>query len=154
VRHIVRLLLLLMATGAAAAQDPQQQPPDIQQPEQQQIEEFLRTRAENGESHASGARPELGPVVLDVAKNPDGTVSLVTVYGGGWGHNLGMSQYGAHGRGRQGRTFIEILKAYYTGVDVGSHPIDIGSQPGSGPPTLRQEFVALTQAGSKGPRTS
>ena len=103
-RHIVRLRLLLMATGAAAAQDPQQQPPDIQQPEQQQIEEFLRTRAENGESHASGARPELGPVVLDVAKNPDGTVSLVTVYGGGWGHNLGMSAARTVEAGKAGRS--------------------------------------------------
>ena len=58
------------------------------------------------------------PSSLDVATNPDGTVSLVTVYGGGWGHNLGMSQYGAHGRGKHGQTFIEILKAYYTGVDI------------------------------------
>ena len=82
------------------------------------------------------------PSSLDVAKNPDGTVSLVTVYGGGWGHNLGMSQYGAHGRGKFGQRFIDILKAYYTGVDIGSHPIDIGREPGSGPPTLRQTFNA------------
>jgi stage II sporulation protein D len=82
------------------------------------------------------------PSSLDVAKNPDGTVSLVTVYGGGWGHNLGMSQYGAHGRGKFGQRFIDILKAYYTGVDIGSHPIDIGREPGSGAPTLRQQFNA------------
>jgi hypothetical protein len=43
------------------------------------------------------------PSELDVAKNPDGIVSLVTVYGGGWRHNLGMSQYGAHGRGKFGQ---------------------------------------------------
>ena len=88
------------------------------------------------------------PSSLDVAKNPDGTVSLVTVYGGGWGHNLGMSQYGAHGRGKLGQTFIEILKGYYTGVEIGSYPIDIGRNPGSGPPTLRQEFYAPTAAGT------
>ena len=88
------------------------------------------------------------PSSLDVAKNPDGTVSLVTVYGGGWGHNLGMSQYGAHGRGKLGQSFIEILKAYYTGVEIGSHPIDIGRVPGSGPPTLRQQFYAPSQAGT------
>jgi peptidoglycan hydrolase-like amidase len=88
------------------------------------------------------------PSSLDVAKNPDDTVSLVTVYGGGWGHNLGMSQYGAHGRGKSGQTFIEILKAYYTGVDIGSYPIDIGREPGSGPATLRQHFVAPAQAGT------
>ena len=77
-----------------------------------------------------------------MAKNPDGTVSLVTVSGGGWGHNLGMSQYGAHGRGKFGQSFIEILQSYYTGVDIGSYPIDIGREPGSGPATLRQEFCA------------
>jgi stage II sporulation protein D len=88
------------------------------------------------------------PSAIDVAKNPDGTVSLVTVYGGGWGHNLGMSQYGAHGRGKLGQRFIEILKAYYTGVEIGSHPIDIGRAPGSGPPTLRQQFYAPSAAGT------
>lgn len=88
------------------------------------------------------------PSSLDVAKNPDGTVSLVTVYGGGWGHNLGMSQYGAHGRGKSGQTFIEVLKAYYTGVEIGSYPIDIGREPGSGPPVLQQQFFAPSQAGT------
>ncbi len=82
------------------------------------------------------------PSSIGVDKNLDGTVSQVTVYGGGWGHNMGMSQYGAHGRGKLGQKFIDILKAYYTGVDVGSYPIDIGREPGSGPPTLRQVFVA------------
>ena len=76
-RHVFSLLLLLMTAGAAAAQDPQQQPPDIPAPEQQQIEEeFVRTRSGNGESHASGARPELGPVVLG---NPTTTVVALRV---------------------------------------------------------------------------
>jgi stage II sporulation protein D len=88
------------------------------------------------------------PSLLDVAKNPDGTVSLVTVSGGGWGHNLGMSQYGAHGRGKSGQGFIEILQSYYTGVDIGSYPIDIGREPGSGPPTLRQHFAAPGPSGT------
>ena len=82
------------------------------------------------------------PSSIDVAKNPDGTVTNVTVYGGGWGHNLGMSQYGAHGRGKLGQNFMEILQAYYTGTDIGSYPIDIGRDPGTGPPTQRQAFVA------------
>ena len=47
----------------------------------------------------------------------DGALSF-DLYGGGWGHNVGMSQYGAHGRGRSGQTFREILAAYYTGAEV------------------------------------
>jgi peptidoglycan hydrolase-like amidase len=88
------------------------------------------------------------PSVLEVVKNGDGTVNNVTVWGGGWGHNVGMSQYGAQGRARAGQTFLQILKAYYTGVDVGSYPIDIGREPGSGPPTLRQQFHAPNGIGT------
>lgn len=88
------------------------------------------------------------PSVLEVTKNADGTVNQVTVWGGGWGHNVGMSQYGAQGRARSGQTFLQILKAYYTGVDVGSYPIDIGRQPGTGTPTLRQELYAQNARGT------
>lgn len=88
------------------------------------------------------------PSSIEVVRNADGTLREVVSYGGGWGHNLGMSQYGAHGRGLSGQDFIEILKAYYTGVDVGSIPIDIGREPGSGPPTLRQTFIAPNAQGT------
>jgi peptidoglycan hydrolase-like amidase len=88
------------------------------------------------------------PSVLNVTKNADGTVNQVTVWGGGWGHNVGMSQYGAQGRARAGQTFLQILKAYYTGVDVGSYPIDIGREPGTGAPTLRQSFYAPNALGT------
>jgi SpoIID/LytB domain protein len=88
------------------------------------------------------------PSSFDVILNGDGTVNGLTVFGGGWGHNLGMSQYGAHGRGRAGQDFLQILKAYYTGADVGSYPIDIGRTAGAGAPTLRQQFVAPNALGT------
>lgn len=88
------------------------------------------------------------PSILQTNTNPDGSFAGVTVYGGGWGHNVGMSQYGAHGRARAGQSFLQILKAYYTGVDIGSYPIDIGRDPGSGTPTLRQQFDAPTGHGT------
>ena len=88
------------------------------------------------------------PSVVEPFTNPDGTFGGVNAYGGGWGHNVGLSQFGAHGRGLAGQSFIQILKGYYTGVDIGSYPIDIGREPGSGPPTLRQEFFAPTGRGT------
>lgn len=88
------------------------------------------------------------PSVIEPYSNADGTFGGVIAYGGGWGHNVGLSQFGAHGRGLAGQSFIQILKGYYTGVDVGSYPIDIGREPGGGPPTLRQEFVAPTGRGT------
>lgn len=39
--------------------------------------------------------------------------------GGGFGHAIGMSQYGALGRARAGHSYDQILKSYYTGVGVG-----------------------------------
>jgi stage II sporulation protein D len=94
------------------------------------------------------------PSLLELERNADGTVSQVIAYGGGWGHNVGMSQFGAHGRGRAGQGFRGILNAYYTGVDVGSYPIDVGREPGSGPPTLRQAFVAPEARGTLEVRAS
>ena len=36
------------------------------------------------------------------------------VSGKGWGHNVGMSQYGAKGMAERGYTFDQILSYYYT----------------------------------------
>jgi len=44
--------------------------------------------------------------------------SGITVNGRGHGHLVGMSQRGAEGMARAGYTFMEILKHYYTGVEV------------------------------------
>jgi stage II sporulation protein D len=38
--------------------------------------------------------------------------------GKGWGHGLGMSQYGAKGMAEAGFNFIQILEYYYTGAKV------------------------------------
>ena len=37
----------------------------------------------------------------------------------GYGHGVGMSQYGAQTLARQGRNYREILNWYYTGVEIG-----------------------------------
>lgn len=39
-----------------------------------------------------------------------------TVTGGGWGHRIGMSQYGAHGAGLAGLNHKQILSFYYPGT--------------------------------------
>ncbi|HOI46271.1 MAG TPA: SpoIID/LytB domain-containing protein [Bacilli bacterium] len=45
-------------------------------------------------------------------------------YGGGNGHGVGMSQYGAHGLGSKGYTYIQILETYYSNTDL----VDISYQ--------------------------
>jgi SpoIID/LytB domain protein len=42
----------------------------------------------------------------------------VVFRGGGWGHGLGMSQYGAQGAARLGCSYEEILRRYYAGTEV------------------------------------
>lgn len=88
------------------------------------------------------------PAIIATTYNADGTLNSITSTGGGWGHNVGMSQYGSHGRGLAGQNFLQILKAYYKGVDVGSYPITIGRDPGTGPPTLFQTFYAPSAQGT------
>lgn len=38
----------------------------------------------------------------------------------GWGHGVGMSQYGAEGMAKEGKTYEEIVRYYYQGVDITS----------------------------------
>ena len=51
------------------------------------------------------------PARAQVATND----TTITVTGGGWGHGVGMSQYGAYGRASAGDTHEEILSFYYPG---------------------------------------
>jgi len=43
----------------------------------------------------------------------------ITFAGRGWGHNIGLSQFGAKAMADQGHTCLEILQFYYTGITVG-----------------------------------
>jgi stage II sporulation protein D len=38
--------------------------------------------------------------------------------GRGWGHGVGMCQYGAYGLAKMGQKYDAIVKHYYTGVDL------------------------------------
>ncbi|MCW2920215.1 MAG: putative sporulation protein SpoIID, partial [Thermoleophilia bacterium] len=70
------------------------------------------------------------------------------IEGRGWGHGIGMSQYGAAGYAAQGWTSDQIIRHYFTGTVVAPRPAD-------GPTDLRvllQSYLApatveLTSAG-------
>ena len=36
----------------------------------------------------------------------------------GYGHGVGMSQYGANALAKEGKSYLDILTHYYTGVTV------------------------------------
>ncbi|HEV8447399.1 MAG TPA: SpoIID/LytB domain-containing protein [Gemmatimonadaceae bacterium] len=56
------------------------------------------------------------------APAPDGSLARLTLHGMGYGHGVGMCQWGAIGRARAGQDFREILQAYYPGTTIGPAP--------------------------------
>jgi len=62
----------------------------------------------------------------------------VMIEGRGWGHGVGMSQFGALGKARRGLDARRILAAYYAGLT----PVE--SAPGQLPETLRVEIAAAS----------
>jgi stage II sporulation protein D len=45
--------------------------------------------------------------------------------GGGWGHGVGMSQWGAFGQAKAGRDYRSILAHYYRGTEIGAAPATV-----------------------------
>lgn len=50
------------------------------------------------------------------------TESALIVTGRGWGHGVGMVQWGAYGKARQGQSASDILAYYYGGLRPEDHP--------------------------------
>jgi stage II sporulation protein D len=51
------------------------------------------------------------------------TATTFVVSGRGWGHGVGMSQYGAMGYANDGWTYDQILAHYYVGAELGPAPV-------------------------------
>jgi len=56
--------------------------------------------------------------VIDREYDDNGRVTEFVFTGRGWGHGVGMCQVGAYGLAKQGWTYEQILKAYYTGIEL------------------------------------
>ena len=52
---------------------------------------------------------------------PAGAGTLFVIDGRGWGHGVGMSQYGAQGYALDGWRYPRILAHYYRGTEL-AHP--------------------------------
>lgn len=79
------------------------------------------------------------------------TGKTVRVIGRGWGHGVGMSQWGAHGLAARGASFTDILGHYYTGVTVGRFPdpgpIEVGVGWGRSEAQVQGEFKIVDGRG-------
>jgi stage II sporulation protein D len=56
--------------------------------------------------------------VIDRVYNENDRVTGFIFIGRGWGHGVGMCQFGAYGLAKQGLTVEQILKTYYTGIEL------------------------------------
>lgn len=65
---------------------------------------------------ALGLREQL--FVIEKKYDNAGRVTGFAFLGRGWGHGVGMCQVGAYGLAKQGFTYDQILKAYYTGIEL------------------------------------
>jgi stage II sporulation protein D len=65
---------------------------------------------------ALGLREQL--FVIEKKYDDAGRVTGFAFLGRGWGHGVGMCQVGAYGLAKQGFTYEQILKAYYTGIEL------------------------------------
>jgi stage II sporulation protein D len=53
---------------------------------------------------------------------PTGTATFL-ITGHGWGHGVGMSQYGAYGLAQKGWPYSRIVLHYYQGTELGAAPV-------------------------------
>jgi stage II sporulation protein D len=85
-----------------------------------------------------------------LAAGPASAASRFTIRGAGFGHGVGMSQYGAYGFAKQGYGYADILAHYYTGTALGS------AEPGQSVRVLLRSgstsatFSGASQAGARG----
>lgn len=56
--------------------------------------------------------------VMNKRYDSSGRAISYSFTGRGWGHGVGMCQYGAYGLGKMGVKYDAILKHYYTGIDL------------------------------------
>jgi stage II sporulation protein D len=66
---------------------------------------------------SSARKPRQAPA----GPTPGEAVFVIT--GRGWGHGVGMSQWGANGFARRGSTYDRILTHYYRGTSIGEAPV-------------------------------
>ena len=65
-------------------------------------------------------------VVFEKELNKLGNITKITAFGGGFGHGVGMSQFGAgYMATKLHQPYYNILRHYYTGINLGTMPVTV-----------------------------
>ena len=66
-------------------------------------------------------------VVFEPEYDSNNNLVKIKAYGGGYGHGVGMSQYGAGGMAKAGHTFDEIFRHYYSDTTIDLLPLALSN---------------------------
>lgn len=69
------------------------------------------------DSHGNSSKEEMLPSAFFTVEKGSKNGEFI-LYGGGYGHGIGMSQYGADGMAKSGNTYKEILEFYFRGIVI------------------------------------
>ena len=80
-------------------------------------------------------------VVFDNIQDENGNLISIHAYGGGFGHGVGMSQYGAGFMGAEMHIpYNKILQHYYTGITLSTKPVIVSTD--TGQQSVTQHFYS------------
>lgn len=77
-----------------------------------------KVQTANGEVTLTDSKVSIQTANGVISNEGEGSITSVTVTGKGWGHRIGMSQYGAKGFAENGWSAEQILTHYYQGTTV------------------------------------
>ena len=75
-------------------------------------------RRHDGSTAEGGTLLPSACMVVEPVFGEDESLTGFRFRGGGYGHGVGMSQNGANGMAKRGKTWEEILCFFYTGVEL------------------------------------
>lgn len=87
--------------------------------QQQQYNLELQLAAEQAAANAAAQKGAGKVYNVQCPTAPSGQISFC---GHGWGHGVGLAQYGALGMSQNGFGWQDILKHFYTGISIQAHP--------------------------------
>ena len=76
----------------------------------------LYAQSSDGVAGIAGYAALSGDCTISYISIDSGGADSYTINGGGYGHGVGMSQWGARGMAENGFTYDQILKHYFTGI--------------------------------------
>lgn len=68
-------------------------------------------------------------VIFEKKYDASGNLTDITAYGGGFGHGVGMSQFGAgYMSTKLKQPYYNILRHYYKGISLGTKPVEVSNR--------------------------